>query len=113
VSVFPYAVAIWLLLVGLYGIVTSRHLVHLVICLCVVQSSTYLMLLASGYRSHAAAPIFYDLPPGTPAVDPVVHALALTDIVVGATVTALLLAVVLQIHRRRGIVDPNDLRPLR
>ena len=31
----PYAVAAWLLLVGLYGIVTSRNLVHAIICLSV------------------------------------------------------------------------------
>jgi multicomponent Na+:H+ antiporter subunit C len=31
----PYLVAAWLFAVGLYGVVTSRHLVHLVICLSV------------------------------------------------------------------------------
>ena len=32
-SVLPYVVAAWVVLVGLYGIVTSRNLLHLVICL--------------------------------------------------------------------------------
>ena len=54
-SFLPYAVAIWIFLVGLYGVVTSRHLVHLVICLSVVQSSTYVLLLAIGYRTGGAA----------------------------------------------------------
>jgi multicomponent Na+:H+ antiporter subunit C len=58
------------------------------------------------------APIYYDHPPGTPAVDPVVQALVMTDIVVGATVTALLLALALQVHKRRGTLDPEKLRPL-
>jgi multicomponent Na+:H+ antiporter subunit C len=53
------------------------------------------------------------LPVGTPAVDPVVQALVLTDIVVGATVTALLLALALQVHKRKGTLDPQRLRPLR
>ena len=48
-SFLPYAVAAWLFLVGLYGIVTSRHLVHLIVCLTVVQSSSYVLLLAIGY----------------------------------------------------------------
>ena len=39
-SFLPYAVAAWLFVIGLYGIVTSRNLVHLVVCLSVVQSST-------------------------------------------------------------------------
>lgn len=110
---FPYIVSVWLFVIGLYGIVTSRHLVHMIICLSVVQSSTYIMILASGFRTGAAAPIFFDRPVGTPAVDPVGHALALTDIVVGATVMALLLAMTLQIYKRKGTVDPEAFRPVR
>jgi multicomponent Na+:H+ antiporter subunit C len=113
VSFLPYAVAVWVLLVGLYGIVTSRHLVHLIISLSVAQSSTYLVLLAIGYRTGGAAPIFIDIPVGTKAVDPVVKALTLTDIVVGATVTALLLAIAVQVEKRFGTLDPDELDPLR
>jgi multicomponent Na+:H+ antiporter subunit C len=112
-SMLPWLVAAWLFAVGVYGIITSRHYVHLVGCLTVAQSSTYVLLLAAGYRWGAGPPIFYDHPPGTPAVDPVVQALVLTDIVVGATVTALLLALTLQVHKRRGTVDPEEVHPLR
>jgi multicomponent Na+:H+ antiporter subunit C len=111
VAMLPWAVAAWLLGIGLYGIVTSRHYVHLIGCLSVVQSATYVLLLGVGFRRGAGPPIFYDHPPGTPAVDPVVQALVLTDIVIGATVTALLLALVLQLYRRRGTLDPQELRP--
>ncbi len=112
VDLAPWAVAVWLFSVGLYGIVTSRHYVHLIGCLSVVQASTYVLLLAAGYRNGAGPPIFYTHPPGTPAVDPVVQALVLTDIVIGATVTALLLALALQLHKRRGTLDPEALRPM-
>jgi multicomponent Na+:H+ antiporter subunit C len=109
----PYGVAVWLFVVGLYGIITSRHLIHLIVCLAIVQSSTYVLLLSISYRTGAGAPIFATVPPGTPAVDPVVQALALTDIVVGATVTALLLALAVQVHKRRGTLDPHRLRSMR
>ncbi len=112
-SHFPFAVAAWLFFVGLYGIVTSRNLVHLVICLAVLQSSTYVLLLGIGYRSGANAPIFAKVPVGTPAVDPVVQALVLTDIVVEVTVVALILALVVQVHKRHGTIDPDRLRELR
>jgi multicomponent Na+:H+ antiporter subunit C len=113
VSFLPYAVAVWLLLVGLYGIVSSRNLVHLILCLGVVQASTYVLLLAIGYRTGGAAPIFADIPVGTPTVDPVVQALTLTDVVVEATVSALLLALALQAEKRFGTVNPDDIRALR
>jgi multicomponent Na+:H+ antiporter subunit C len=109
----PYAVAAWVMAVGLYGIVTSRDLVHLVICLSVMQSSSYLVLLSIGYVKDASAPVFADVPVGTRAVDPVVQALTLTDVVVGTTVTALLLALAVQAHKRYGTLDPHELRPER
>lgn len=112
-SLVPYLVAAWLLGIGLYGIVTSRNLIHLVLCLSVVQSSTYVLLLALGYRNGAAAPIFNNGRIGIPAVDPIVQALVLTDIVVGATVTALLLALAIQVMKRQGTLDPAVLRPMK
>ncbi|MGN6625053.1 MAG: sodium:proton antiporter [Tepidisphaeraceae bacterium] len=108
-----FAVAGWLLLVGLYGVVTSRHVVHLCLCLTVVQSATYVLLLAIGFRAGAIAPIFADKPPGTPAVDPVVQALMLTDIVVEATLMALLLAISIQIAKHAGTADPDQVDMMR
>jgi multicomponent Na+:H+ antiporter subunit C len=113
VSVLAYLVAVWLLLAGIYGVVSSRHLVHLVICLSVAQASTYVLLLAIGYRNGGQAPIFGDIPQSTPVVDPVVQTLTLTDVVVSATVSALLLALAVQAHKRFGSVDPDELNALR
>jgi multicomponent Na+:H+ antiporter subunit C len=110
VRLLPYLVAAWLFLVGLYGIATSRNLVHAVTCLSVVQSSTYILLLSVGFERGGTAPIFLDVPVGTRAVDPVVAALTLVDSVVGATVTALLLALAVQIYKRTGTLDPEELR---
>jgi multicomponent Na+:H+ antiporter subunit C len=113
VSVLPYVVAVWICLVGLYGIVTSRHLLHTIICVSVVQSSTYVLLLAVGYREGGAAPVFIDIPRNRPAVDPIVQALTLTDVVVGGAVTALLLAIAVQIEKHLDTLDPDELDPLR
>jgi multicomponent Na+:H+ antiporter subunit C len=112
-QVFPFVVVAWILGVGLYGIVTSRHLVHLIVCLIIVQSSTYVLLLGVGYVTGAVAPYFFDVPVHTPAVDPVVQALALSDVVVEAAVTALLLALAVHAHKRFGTLDPNELVQLR
>jgi multicomponent Na+:H+ antiporter subunit C len=113
VAHLPFLVAAWLFCCGLYGIVTSRHLVHLVICLAVLQSSTYMLLLGIGYRWGGAAPVFADIPTSTRVVDPIVQALMLTDVVVEAVVVALLLAMVVKAHEKAGTVDPADLRKLK
>ena len=108
-SYLPYAVAVWIFLVGLCGVVTSRNLIHLALCLTVTQSSTYLMLLAVGYVNGGGAPIFKGVKLGTTAVDPVVQALSLTDIVVSVTVLALILALTLDVHEDAGTVDPDQI----
>lgn len=112
-SVYPYLVAAWLAGIGLYGVITSRNYVHLVICLTVIQASTYVLLLSVGFVNGAQAPIFADVPSTSVVVDPVVQALTLTDVVVEATVMALLLALVVQANKRFGNVDPDSVNRMR
>jgi multicomponent Na+:H+ antiporter subunit C len=108
-QIVPFLVVAWIVVAGLYGIVTSHDLIHQIICLIVVQSSTYVLLLGVGYVTGGVAPYFYDIPLHTKAVDPVVQALALTDVVVEAAVTALLLSFAIQAHKRFGTLDPHEL----
>ena len=112
-SIYPYVVAGWLVAAGLFGIARSRNLIHLVLCVSVVQSSTYVLLLAIGFRRDATAPVFQGIAPWRRAVDPVVQALTLTDVVVEATVVALMLALAVDAQRRFGTLDPQELRPMR
>jgi multicomponent Na+:H+ antiporter subunit C len=112
-TMFAYGVAAYLLVVGCLGIVRSRNLVHTVVCLSVAQSGTYVLLLAIGYQHGLPAPVFGSTAkPSTAVVDPVVQALCLTDIVVAATVTALLLALAIQVGKQHGTVDPDALASL-
>jgi multicomponent Na+:H+ antiporter subunit C len=112
VGVLPFALSAWLFFVGIFGVVTSRNFIHMIVSLSVVQSSTYVLILEVGYLSGGTAPIFKDVPVGTRAVDPVVQSLVLTDVVVGVVVVALLLSLALQAHRRTGTLNPDDLRPM-
>ena len=111
-TALAYAVAAWVFAIGIYGAIVSRNLIHLALCLSVTQSSTYILLLTIGYRAGAGAPIFSDRAAGSATVDPVVQALALTDIVVSVTVLALILALTLDVHRQSGSVDPDEITTL-
>ena len=113
-SVLAYGVVAWLFLVGVYGVVTSRNLIHMVLCLSVAQSATDILILEIGYRSGGHAPVFVGLSPRAgPTVDPIVQALALTDVVVGAALTALLMALIVQIRKQTGTIDPDQLTATR
>jgi multicomponent Na+:H+ antiporter subunit C len=111
-DVLPYAVAAWVLLVGCYGIATRRCFSQVVVCLSLVMSSRYLLRRLIGGSHDAPAPVFGYVSTHARVVDPVVQALTLTDIVVGGAVTALLLALTIQLAKRQGSIDPDRLRSL-
>lgn len=113
-TVLAAAVVIWLIAIGLWGIVTSRNLIHLIVCLSVTQSATDVLILEVGWRRGGRAPVFVDLVRhGGPVVDPIMQALSLTDVVLGAAVSALLLALAVQVYKRVGTLDPDALRGTR
>ena len=111
-TIYPFVVATVLFASGLFGVVTSRDFIHLAVCLTVMQSSTYVALLGIGYVRGGTAPIQQDFPKHGHAVDPIVQALTLTDVVVSVVVLALVLALAIQAHRRAGTLDPDRLREL-
>ncbi len=75
--------------------------------LALISNAAVLMLIASGLRRGQAPiePLTGDEPPS----DPLVQAMALTAIVIGFAVTALLLVLVLRIYRTHRSVDLDDL----
>ncbi len=77
------------------------------------QSASYVLLLSVGYVKHGKAPIFIGIKPGSRAVDPVVQALTLTDVVVSLSVIGLILALALDAHRLAGTVDPDRLHEVK
>src|SRR3954465_15963780 len=91
--------------------VRTRNLIRPFVCLSVAQSGTYAWCSAGGRPRGVSPPVFGSPPvkPSNVPTDPLVQALTLTDIVVSATVTALLLAIAVQVHKRHGTVDPNEL----
>ena len=102
-NALPYLAAALVFSLGLYGAITAKHVVQQILCISVAQSGTYVLLIALGFRHGAGPPIFLSAPPSRVlGVDPLVQALALTDVVVSAATTALLLAIVMQIAARGG-----------
>ena len=79
--------------IGAY-LVLQRDLVRLVVGIVVISQSAVLTLLAASL--HLGAAPIYPLPEG-PLSDPLSQAMALTAIVIGMAVTALLLVLVLRV----------------
>ncbi len=107
----PYIVAAAVFALGIYGVISSRHLVHQIVCVSIAQSGTYVLLLAIAFRRGGGPPIYSSAPPTAGlGADPIAQSLALTDVVVSAATTALLLALALRIHEFGGSAAPENQR---
>ncbi len=89
VTVLLYVGAIGLIAIGIVGVVLSRHLLRMVLALSMAEAGANLLLVLTGYRWDAVAPIIERRGARGPMVDPVPQALVLTSIVIGVGVQAL------------------------
>lgn len=107
----PYVVVIILICLGIYTIITKKNLIKIVIGFTIVEASLILLLILVSYKPGGTAPILdrqYEI-----VVDPIPQALALTTIVIGGSVTAVMLALVIKIHNRYGTLNIDEVRKLR
>jgi len=112
---FNYIASFFLIVLGLYCIVTKYNLVKTVIGLSVMDYGVNLLIISIGYNPGGTAPIFTEgeLTAASTFVDPIPQALTLTSIVIGACVTAMSLALVIKLEEQYGTIDTREIRRLR
>ncbi len=93
-----FVAIVFLLGVGLYGLLVSRHLIKIIIALQIVVKSALLALIVAG---DAVGRIN------------LAQSVAMTVIVVDTIAAVLALALVVQIKRRTGSLDAAELGQLR
>ncbi|HUT65487.1 MAG TPA: sodium:proton antiporter [Spirochaetota bacterium] len=108
-----YILTIFLFLVGLYGVLSKRNLVKIVIGLAIMEYSVNLFLILVGYVRGGTAPIIDADTPGELFVDPLPQAMVLTAIVIGLATTALLLAIAIRIYKKYGTFDIREIKNLK
>ena len=109
-----YILCLVLLLVGLFGALTQRNLIKIIVSVAILEYAVNLFLVLTGYRAPGAAPIITARGEAVGgAVDPLPQAMVLTAIVIGLGVLALLVALALRIYHRYGTYDVNEIRTLR
>ncbi|MCK5241717.1 cation:proton antiporter subunit C [bacterium] len=112
-----YSLCLILIGIGLYGILTKRNIVKIIIGFVIMEAGVHLLLILIGYRMQGEAPI---LQPGmklsefiTRAVDPLPQALTLTSIVIGLGVLALMIAIAIRLYERYKTFDITEMRRLK
>lgn len=98
-----------LILIGLYGALSNRNILRMIVAFAVANTGVNLVLVAVGYMHGRTAPILNEAVPVADAakliIDPLPQALVLTAIVIGVGVTALMLAYAYKLFKTRGTLD--------
>jgi multicomponent Na+:H+ antiporter subunit C len=99
-----YLVAFLLLGVGTYMLVGNANLVKKVIGMNIFQTGIFLFFIVAAFVDGASPPLLTAAPP---YVSPLPHVLILTAIVVGVSLTAVALGLVVRIYDAYGTLDED------
>jgi len=104
---YNYWIAIFLMMVGFYIVISRGNLIKKIIGLNIFQVSVFLLYISMSTVTGGAAPII------TEGVElysnPLPHVLILTAIVVGVATTALGLALIIRIKEAYGTIEDEEI----
>jgi len=106
-----------LLIVGLWGIISQKNIIKMIISFSIIDTSIHLLLVAIGYIRNRTAPIIDSsvdkLQAADQITDPLPQALVLTSIVIGVGITALLLTYALKLFRQNKSLEITQYKSLK
>ena len=110
-----YVASVFLIVLGLYTILTKKNLIKIVLGMGIVDYGINLLIVSIGFNDGGTAPIFTisEIAKGAYFVDPVPQALTLTSIVIGACVDAMALSLVVMLYRQYKTANADEIRRLR
>ena len=100
IATISIATGFSLILIGLYGALTNRNILRMIVAFTVANTGVNLVLVAVGHMVGRTAPILDSAVPVAEAaeriIDPLPQALVLTAIVIGFGMTAFLIVLALR-----------------
>jgi multisubunit Na+/H+ antiporter MnhC subunit len=112
VSVIVLCSGFGLILIGLWGMLTQRNIIRMIIGFSLLDTGIHMVMIAIGYVTGGTAPIIDASVPAAEAaarvVDPLPSALVLTAIVIGLGVTAVMLSFAIRIHQTRRTLNIDE-----
>lgn len=106
-----YLAVVVLFGIGLYMLIAKSNLLKKVLGMNVMQTAVFLFLVTSGMVDGGDPPIRGETA-SAPFANPVPQAMVLTGIVVAVALTAVALALIVQIHAHYGTIEVDELKEL-
>ena len=112
-----YFLILILFSVGLYGLLSQKNLIKLIISISILECAVNLFLIIAGFSAGGSAPIISAGQDAgrfmTHPVDPFPEAMVLIAIVISLSVLLLLIAMALRLYHHYGTYDITEIRRLR
>ena len=114
-----YTISFMLMALGIYAVLAKENLIKKIIGLTIFTNGIHLFLISLGFFASARAkmaPILTTLnsaPITELFADPLPQALVLTSIVIDLSITALAVAIIIQIHKKFKTISAKKLTGLK
>lgn len=104
-----------LTLFGLWGLITQKNLIKIVIAFTLVDAGIHILMVSIGYLKNRTAPIIDNTVSNAASqvVDPIPQALVLTAIVIGLGITALMLSFVVKMAKSKNSLNVSNFKDLK
>ena len=103
-----------LFFVGLFGLLSQRHIIKVVISIAIMETAVFLFFVGSIFVQGFTAPILGDGHEKFVAMnDPIPHAMILTAIVIGMAVFALGASFAIEYYKLTAVTDIDEMNELR
>lgn len=100
--------------VGLFGVLTQKHIIKLFMSIEIMELSAFLFFIGLASKTDRFAPILYDKEIGFANMnDPVIQAMILTAIVIGMTILALGVSFAIEYYKLTKIDSIDKMRELK
>jgi len=107
-----YILCFALFLVGIYGALTKRDLIKIILSIGIMGYAVNLMFILFAYKTDAKFAILIKEGINTNMVDPLPQALILTSIVIELGITALLVTLAIRLFEKYKTFDITKIRRL-
>ena len=112
ISVIVLCSGLGLILIGLWGMLTQRNLIRMIVGFSLLDTGIHMVMVSIGYVTGGTAPIIDAAVPAAGAasrvVDPLPSALVLTAIVIGLGVTAVMLSFAVRIYQAKKTLNIDE-----
>ena len=108
-----YLLCLVLFSIGLYCVLRKRNLIKIIIGIGIMEYALNLFFILIGYRTQGRSPIYSSDQVVANMVDPMAQSIVSTAIVIGLSMTLLLVVIAIRIYERYGTFDITKIKKLK